>query len=267
MLLSNRVAIITGGARGIGKGIALKFVEEGCSPVIADILVQEGKKTAEELSKKGREAVFIQCDVTDSRQVQNMVDQVIEKFGKIDILVNDAGVGPLPKPITEVPEAEWDKILDINLKGVFLCCKAVVPHLKKNGYGKIISISSGAAISPPITHVHYSAAKAGILGLTFDLALELAPFKICVNAILPGPIRTEGWEGAVFPTPRADMEDIIAEIGKAIVPMQRMGTPEDIAGAALFLASDLSAYVTGDRIIVGGGFPLRHITIPPGVFK
>jgi len=138
MLLSNRVAIITGGARGIGKGIASKFVEEGCSPVIADILVQEGKKTAEELSKKGREAVFIQCDVTDSRQVQDMVDQVIEKFGKIDILVNDAGVGPLPKPITEVPEAEWDKILDINLKGVFLCCKAVVPHLKKNGYGKII---------------------------------------------------------------------------------------------------------------------------------
>ena len=259
MLLANRVAIITGGARGIGKGIALKFAVEGCSIVIADVLMPEGEKALGEVSKKGRDGLFIQCDVSDTRQVQDMVERVINKFGKVDILVNNAGIGPLPKSITDISDEEWDRVLAINLKGEFLCCRAVVPHMKEKGYGKIINISSLAAISPPTPNIHYSAAKAGVLGLTLDLALELAPFNICVNAIIPGAIHTDMFEQLI--PPGTNKEDFLVELGKKIAPMQRMGTPEDIAGAALFLASELSGYVTGERIIVGGGCPLTSLPI------
>jgi|APFre7841882654_1041346.scaffolds.fasta_scaffold07478_1 NAD(P)-dependent dehydrogenase (short-subunit alcohol dehydrogenase family) len=257
-MLSNRVAIITGGARGIGKGIALKFADEGCSIVIADVLVNEAGKTVEQISQKGREAIFVQCDVSKSRQVQDLVDQTINRFGKVDILVNNAGIAGAVKSIVDVSEEEWDRLLAINLKGVFLCCKAVVPYMKKKGYGKIINISSSAAVAPPAPVIHYSASKTGVLGLTRDLALELAPLNICVNAILPGVIPTDIYDDLqVFP-PGVKKEDAFAEMGKMFAPMQRLGTPEDIAGAALFLASDLSAYVTGDRIIVAGGYPLKQ---------
>ena len=256
MLLQNRVAIITGGSRGIGRGIALKFAEEGCSPVIADILEEEARETLNEISKKGKEGLFVKCDVSDSRQVQDMVDQAISKFDKVDILVNNAGIGsgPVIKHVTERLEEEWDRMLSINLKGVFLCCKSVVPHMKEKGYGKIVNISSLSAIYPPGPAVHYASAKAGVLGLTLDLALELAPFNICVNAILPGAIATDMLAAHI--PPGVSREDFFTKAGKMIAPMQRMGTPEDVAGAALFFASDLSAYVTGDRIIVGGGLPL-----------
>jgi 3-oxoacyl-[acyl-carrier protein] reductase len=254
MLLSNRVAIITGGARGIGKGIALKFAEEGCSVVITDVLLEEAKKTLEEILKKGRDGLFIPCDVSDSRQVQEMVAQVIRRFGKIDILVNNAGIGGVPKSILDVSEEEWDRLLSINLKGVFLCCRAVVPHMREKRYGKIVNMSSMAAIAPPTPNINYSAAKAGVLGMTLDLALELAPFNICVNAILPGAIPTDMWNPLL--PPGINKEDFFAEVGKSVAPMQRVGTPAEVAGAALFLASDLSSYVTGDRILVGGGAPL-----------
>lgn len=255
MLLSNRVAIITGGARGIGRGIAVKFAEEGCSPVIADVLVSEVKQTMEEVSRRGKEGFFVQCDVADSRQVQDMVDQVLRKFGKVDILVNNAGVSPHGHSIADVSEEEWDRLLTINLKGVFLCCKAVVPHMKEKNYGKIINISSTAAIAPPAPNIHYSSAKAGVLGLSLDLALELAPFNICVNAIIPGAILTPMWE-TLIPA-GTNKEDFFAEMAKTVSPLQRFGTPEDVAGAALFLASALSGFVTGDRILVTGGYPLR----------
>ncbi len=254
MLLASRVAIITGGAIGIGRGIALKFAEEGCSVVVADIDAIEGKKTAEEVSKKGGEGIFASCDVTINRQVQDMVGKAISKFGKIDILVNNAGGVSGPKgSIDDVSEEQWDKSLNLNLKSAFLCCKAVVPHMKKNKYGKIINISSLGAIHPAVSVVHYHSAKAGVLGLTYNLAFELAPFNISVNAILPGPIRTPFWEPVTRDIP--DKDAFFAEIAKKEVPMQRIGTPEDIAGAALFLASELSAFVTGETINVAGGLP------------
>ena len=254
MLLSSRVAIITGGAKGIGRGIALKFAAEGCSIVIADISAAEGKKTVEEVSKRGGDGIFVRCDVTDSRQVWNMVGKVITKFGKVDILVNNAGgvFGP-EGSIDDVTEEEWDKILDLNLKSQFLCCKAVVPHMKAKKYGKIINISSLGAVHPAVSVVHYHAAKAGVLGLTYNLAFELAPFNICVNAILPGPIRTPFWEPVIKGI--KDKDAYFAELAKKEIPLQRIGTPEDIAGAALFLASELSSYVTGETIFVGGGVP------------
>ncbi len=254
MLLSDRVAIITGGAVGIGKGIALKFAEAGCSVVIADIAAIEGKKTAEEVSKKGGEGIFVSCDVTVGRQVRAMVDKAMSKFGKIDILVNNAGGVPDPKgSLDEVSEEQWDKSLNLNLKSVFLCCQVVVPHMKKNKYGKIVNISSLGAVHPAVSVVHYHSAKAGVLGLTYNLAFELAPFNISVNAILPGPVRTPFWEPVTRDIP--DKDAYFAEIAKKEVPMQRVGTPEDIAGAALFLASELSAFVTGETINVAGGLP------------
>jgi NAD(P)-dependent dehydrogenase (short-subunit alcohol dehydrogenase family) len=257
MLLSNRVAIITGGARGIGRGIALKFAEEGCSIAIADVLTVEGGKTSGEVTKKGRDGVFIQCDVSDSRQVQAMTDQVISKFGKVDILVNNAAIAAMPKCITDISEEEWDRVLAVNLKGQFLCSRAVVPHMKEKGYGKIINISSLAAMAPLATETHYSAAKAGALGLTISLAFELAPFNICVNAILPGITDTEAL-GEVIP-PGLDKHAFLTEQVKRVVPMRRLGTPQDVAGVALFLASDHSGFVTGDRIIAGGGAPLMPV--------
>ena len=254
MLLKSRVAIITGGAKGIGRGIALKFAEEGCSVVVADIVAIEGKKTAEEVSKKGGEGIFVSCDVTVGPQVEDMVGKAISKFGKIDILVNNAGGVSGPEgSLDDVSEEQWDKSLNLNLKSAFLCCKAVVPHMKKNKYGKIINISSLGAVHPAVSVVHYHAAKAGVLGLTYNLAFELAPFNISVNAILPGPIRTPFWEPVTRNIP--DKDAYFAEIAQKEVPMQRIGMPEDVAGAALFLASELSSYVSGETIFVGGGLP------------
>lgn len=153
--------------------------------------------------------------------------------------------------IEDVTEEQWDKMLDLNLKSQFLCCKAVAPYMKEKKYGKIINISSLGAVHPAVSVVHYHSAKAGVLGLTYNLAFELAPFNICVNAILPGPIRTPFWE----PVTKGikDKDAYFAELAQKEVPLRRMGTPEDIARVATFLASELSAYVTGETIFVGGG--------------
>src|SRR4030042_7029634 len=195
MLLTNRVAIITGGATGMGRGSALKFAEEGCSIVIADINESEGKKTLNDVSTKGGDGIFARCDVTDNRQVQDMVNKTISKFGKADILVNNAGGVAGPEgSLDDITEEQWNKSLDLNLKSVFLCCKATVPHMKEKKYGKIINISSMGAVNPAVSVVHYHAAKAGVLGLTYNLAFELAPFNIAVNVIIPGPIQTPFWD-------------------------------------------------------------------------
>lgn len=254
MLLSDRVAIITGGARGIGRGIALKFAQEGCSVAIADVLIDEANKTVQDISDIGVGGLAVQCDVTDKGQVQSMVSKVIEKFGKVDILVNDAGAGPPTGSIVDIPEEQFDKTIAINLKSVFLCCQAVVPHMKEKGYGKIINISSLAAVYPAAPMCHYGAAKAGVLGLTYDVAVELASSNICVNAILPGIVNTDFMNTYIPRGPERD--GLIAGLGEKMIPMKRVGKPEDIAGAALFLASELSAFVTGDRIYVSGGMPL-----------
>ncbi len=253
-MLSGKVAVITGGARGIGKSIALKFARAGCCPVLADVRDDEGMQTASLISEEGCDAVFYKCDVSDNSKVQKMMNQVIDRFGRIDILVNNAGLaGGAPRSITDISEEEWDRILDVNLKGTYLCCRAVVPYMKDKAYGKIINVASLAAVAPPGSVTHYVSAKAGVVALTRDLALELAPFNICVNAILPGLILTEIWND-VLPS-NLDKNALIAQMAKDI-PMRRVGTPEDVAGVALFLASDLSGYVTGDRILVTGGAPL-----------
>jgi 2-hydroxycyclohexanecarboxyl-CoA dehydrogenase len=249
MLLADRVAIVTGGAKGIGRGIALKFAEEGGSVAIADINQDAANDTLSEILKKGRQGLAIQCDATKSQQVRDVVDKVISKFGKIDILVNNAGGLPSRAPVEDMTEEEWDSVVALNLKSGFLFLKYVVPHMKAKRYGKIINISSLGATAPPSSNIHYHSGKAGVLGMTIDQAQSLAPFNICVNAILPGPIRTE------FFGSRVTDDDFFANLGKT-VPLRRVGTPEDIAGAALFLASELSSFVTGISIPVTGGLPL-----------
>jgi 3-oxoacyl-[acyl-carrier protein] reductase len=260
MLLTNRVAIITGGAVGMGRAMAHKFAEEGCSIVISDISESLGKKTADEVSKIGGEAIFVRCDVTNNSQVQDMVNTAIRKFGKIDILVNNAGALGTTWSLEEVTEEDWDKILDLNLKSVFLCCKAVVPHMKEKKYGRIINISSMGAVSPPRSVVHYHAAKAGVISLTQNMALELVSFNIHVNTIVPGPIRTEYYEPRLKNMTDTQREAYFVTKGKT-TPMQRMGKPEEIAAVALFLATEPSSYITGEAINVAGGLPLMALGI------
>jgi len=255
MLLQNKVAIVTGGSKGIGKGIALKFAAEGCAIAIADINEVEANRTLQQIWDQGGTGIFVACDHTKSDQVAAMVQKVISTYTTIDILVNNAGGFGPPVPFPDLTEEEWDKRIALNLKGVFLCCKFVVPHMIERKSGKIVNIASIAAISAGPPAAHYTASKGGVLSLTLDLAAELARYNINVNTILPGSIRTDMWQTNI---PQGMNEDeFFAQLAKNSVPLQRIGTPEDVAGAALFLASSLSDYVTGDRIIVGGGLPLQ----------
>jgi NAD(P)-dependent dehydrogenase (short-subunit alcohol dehydrogenase family) len=264
MLLANRVALITGGAKGIGRGIALKFAEEGCSVAIADIDIKEAQKTQKELSGAGRDSLAIQCDVTNSSQVKNVVQQVVAKFSKIDILVNNAGGMPSSPPLEEMEEDLWDKVVDLNLKSLFLFCRLVIPLMKEKKYGKVINFSSIGAINPPRHSIHYNSAKAGVLGFTLDLACTVAPFNINVNAIIPGLIQTSFYNTLAGLTSASDQqkEAFFNMLGQS-VPLKRIGTPQDIAGAALYLASDLSAYVTGTSLYVSGGMPLQPQSSTP----
>lgn len=254
MLLEERVAIITGGSRGIGKAIALKYKGEGCAVVIADMIEKAALQTVDEITQSGGKAIYLPCDVSNQKQVQEMVKQTVSHFGKIDILVNNAGIGALPKLIGEITEAEWDRTLAVNLKGVFLCCQAAVPYMKEKKYGKIINLSSLSAISP-VHPASYTSSKGGVMTFTIDLAMEVAPYNICVNAIMPGLTRTDMIDE--FVPQGKDKNEFYDQIAKAIIPMERVGTPQDIARVAVFFASYLSDYVTGDRIIVGGGSPWR----------
>ena len=255
MLLENKVAIVTGGTKGMGKAIAHKFAEEGCDVVVTSRHIEEASKVAKEIQTLGRQSLGIKADVSKSAEVKDMVAQTIKKFKKIDILVNNAGgVDVKGGDTTDATEADWDHILDVNLKGTFLCCMAVVPYMKKQKSGKIINISSMGAVNPAVSVLHYHAAKAGVLGLNTNLAFELAPFNIRVNAIVPGPIETPFWDSLQAPGPARDA--FFKALAAKEVPLGRMGKPEDIAGPVLFLASDMSDYVTGQVIYVAGGQPL-----------
>ena len=244
MKLKDRVAIVTGGARGIGKAIAFTFVREGARVVIVDVDQKSLEASKEEIEKMGGEALAISCDITKSSEVNEMVNQVQKTFGRIDILVNNAGI-IRRGTIDTVTEEEWDRVIEVNLKGTFNCCKAVSEIMKYQGHGKIVNISSIAGKMGDITSAPgYGPSKAGIDALTKTLARQLASYGINVNAVSPHAIETE--MSAQWSDERR--KEIIASI-----PLGRLGKPEDVAEAVLFLVSEEASFITGEILDVNGG--------------
>ena len=254
--LTSKVAIITGGARGIGFGIAFRFAEAGAKVTIADIDKEKADDSAQQLKAKGWQAVAVACDVSKADEVENMVAETVKTFGSVDILVNNAGIFPNIL-VMNMREEDFDKVIDVNLKSVFLCTQKVARQMIKQGNGgKIINITSIDALHPSSAGLaHYDASKHGVWGFTKNAALELAPHKIWVNAIAPGGIATPGVEKVQksLELPQGvDMQKLI-ESFMAKIPMKRMGEVDDIGKVALFLASDMASYITGAQIVVDGG--------------
>ncbi len=241
MKLKNKVAIVTGAAQGIGKGIALALAKEGANVVISDI--KGVYDVVREIETMGVKALCVKADVSNKKEVEEMVEKTLDRFGRIDILVNNAGIFPFVN-LTEMKEEDWDKVLNINLKGIFNCTKAVLNEMIKQKSGNIINISSIAAMVGFKGLSHYCASKAGVIGFTKSTALELAQYGIRVNAIAPGGVETLG-------TGKIDKNFIKS------LPIKRIGVPKDIANAALFLASEDSSYITGQCIVVDGGYTLQ----------
>jgi 3-oxoacyl-[acyl-carrier protein] reductase len=245
--LLDRVAIVTGSGQGIGRGVALCLARAGAHVVIADQVPERIAPAVAEVESFKVQALGIPTDVSRGADIQRMVQQTLERFGKIDILVNNAGK-VVVKPMVEQSEADWDRVVDTNLRGVFLCCRYVVPEMIARQRGAIVNIASIAAFHVTVPHVPYAASKAGVVALTRDLAYEVARYGIRVNAIAPGPIAT----------PMS--QSVTAEQRQAItrtVPLGRMGQPEDIGEAAAFLVSDAASYITGATLPVSGGSDLR----------
>jgi len=249
MRFQGKIALVTGAARGVGKVIAERFAQEGASVVINDIDLQEANGVAQKMTREGFGATAMRADVSKGTEVEAMIDEVIGKYGRIDILVNNAGVFAESVLIMDLEEEEWDRIMNINLKGVFNCSKAVIRHMIKQRSGRIVNVTSftgktgrvvyGTVGNP--TKAHYCASKAGIISLTKSLAFELAPHNININAVAPGSIAPEGTE--------EEKKDMITPL----VPLGRMGTSEDVAAAVLFLASPEASFITGEIMDVNGG--------------
>ncbi len=250
--LSGKAAIVTGGAKGIGYGIAYRLAEAGAKVLVADLDEETANKTAQELVDKGWISEAIKVDVSDEEAVKNMINICKDRFGSVDILVNNAGIYP-SEPVSQMTADDFERVMHVNLRSVFLTTKYVAEVMKQQGGGKIINISSIDAIHPSMVGLaHYDASKHGVWGFTKNSALELAEHKIWVNAIAPGGIATPG---AAAGSQGASNEQM-AELTKmflAKIPMHRMGEADDIGKVALFLASDMSSYMTGEQVVVDGG--------------
>ena len=248
--LTDRVAIVTGGGQGIGEGIALALAREGCNLVIVDQNKTTAEATASRIQALGRKALAFQVDVSSWDQVRSMVDRVEAEFGRIDILVNDAGISPKKDgrkiPVHEIDPEQWDLVMAVNCKGAFHCLKAVVPIMIRQRKGRIISISSHSAKSGSggPAAAHYAASKAGLSALTRFAAHELAPHGILVNAVAPGTVLT--------PMSKLTLPEVYNQILTSI-PLGRFSTIDEVANAVVFLASDLASYITGEIMDVNGG--------------
>ncbi len=247
MKLKGKVAVITGAGSGIGRAAALLFAEEGAKVVVADYSVAGGQETVKQIKAKGGEATFVATDVSKAADVQKMIKTAIDKYGRLDILYNNAGIeGPLG-PTENVSEADWDRVLSVNLKGVFLGSKHAIPQMLKQGGGVIINTASIAGLVGVANMPAYCASKGGIVLLTKTMALEYARKNIRVNCICPGAVKTPMLDRFTGSQPEAE------KFLRESQPVGRWGEPEEIAQAALYLASEQSSFVTGTTLIVDGG--------------
>ena len=247
--LDGRVAVVTGAGRGIGAAEAIKMAQEGASVAVLDLSAEAGQDTVAAIKKAGGEAVAIACDVSSAKQVGAAFEEVAHRFGRIDILVNNAGL-LRDNLLFKMSEDDWDKVLDVHLKGSFLCSQAVQQYMVEQEYGRIIMTSSIVALGNK-GQVNYSAAKAGLQAMARTLALELGRFNVTVNAVAPGWIETEMTKEAAERV-GITMEDMKERFAKNI-PLRRFGKPEDVANVVAFLASDDASYISGETIYVAGG--------------
>jgi 3-oxoacyl-[acyl-carrier protein] reductase len=244
-MMKGKVAIITGAAQGIGKSIAILFAEEKMNVVVADIKKGLGEGTVQEIKQAGGQALFVDVDVSQQADADRMVAETLKEFGRLDILVNNAGINYLTPILEEVNEQEWDQVFAVNVKGVFFCIRAVTSPMKGQRWGRIINIGSVAGKQGgPGSGIHYSASKAAVMCMTKQFARYLAPYGITVNTIAPGIIDTE--MGRFLGS-----EAIERSIN--LTPLGRLGKPEDVAHAALFLASEHAEFITGEILDVNGG--------------
>ena len=252
--LRGKVAIVTGGAGGIGESIAEGFAREGANIVIGDLLFEAAQELAEKLNSSGARAIAVRTDVTKKSDVDSLIATTMKEFGSIDILVNAAGITQ-DKWMVEIEEADWDRILEVNAKSVYLTIKAVMPHMMAARYGKIVNISSRSGKEGMPGLSHYAASKFAIIGFTQGVAKELAQYDINVNAVCPGILRTDMWEkildarSARTGLPREEVWSRAMET----IPLKRPQVPEDITNVVLFLSSDVSRNITGEAVSVNGG--------------
>lgn len=250
MRLAGKVAIITGAGAGIGRASALFFAKEGAEVVVADCDPEEGARTVRLIKGNGGVAIFVQVDVSKAANVKNMVKTTVETYGKLDILINNAGIYAQAN-VVEVAEEEWDRILDVNLKGVFLCSKYSIPEMIKGGGGSIVNIGSEAGIVGIKNQVAYNVSKSGVIALTKSMAIDFAAHNIRVNCVCPGTTETPLVEAALerAPDPAAARRAV-----EEVRPANRLGRPEEIAAGILYLASDESPYATGSILSIDGGY-------------
>ena len=243
MLLKDKIALVTGSGRGIGKSIALEFAKEGATIFLNDINNENLENTQKEIENLGNKCFSIIEDVSDYNKVKDMFKYILKEIGKIDILVNNAGINR-DKTLHKMNIEDWEAVIRVNLNSIYSCCKESVIIMRENNYGRIINISSLAALSPKFGQTNYAASKAGVIGFTKSLALETASKGITVNAIAPGYIDTEMLK---------TIPNDIKENFKSLIPMGRFGLPEEVAKLAVFLASDNASYITGQVININGG--------------
>lgn len=250
MRLMDRVCLVTGGGSGIGKAICKKVATEGAKVIVADLLLEKAKRVSDEIRSEGGEAVPIQVDVTQFLDVKQMVEKAENVFGQIDVLVNNAGWSSV-EAFLESDESTWDKEIDINLKGVLYTCKTVLPIMIKQGYGKVINISSEAGVVGAASKVVYSAAKGGVISFTKALAREMARHNITVNSISPGVTKTP-----LLNELESGKPGLISKLEK-LVPLRRLAEPEDIANTVCLFASYEGDYITGQTLSVSGGITMH----------
>ena len=255
--LKDKVAIITGAGAGIGKSIAEIFAKEGARVIVSSRRKINGEPVANNIIKDNGEAIFIKCDVSIEKDVKNMVKKTIKIFGRIDILINNAGVN-FVKPFTDLTVEDWDRVIDTDLRGTFLCTLSCIKEMLKTGGGSVVNISSVHSKACLPGAAPYDAAKWGIVGFTKSLAVEFAEKKIRLNIISPGLIDTKIWDD--IKNSASDIDECLA-YWNSNIPMKRVGTPEEIANVAVFLASDEASYITGSNIFIDGGMTSQLISL------